>query len=61
MNFWIENKPLELKKVLERVNILIINDSEARELAKEPRITKAARIIMDMGPEVLIVKREKAL
>ena len=57
MNFWIENKPLELKKVLERVNILIINDSEARELAKEPRITKAARIIMDMGPEVLIVKR----
>ncbi len=57
MNFWIENKPSELKKVLERVNVLIVNDSETRELAKEPRITRAARIVMDMGPEVLIVKR----
>jgi sugar/nucleoside kinase (ribokinase family) len=57
MNYWIENKPLELKKVLERVNVLIVNDSETRELAKEPRITRAARIVMDMGPEALIVKR----
>jgi sugar/nucleoside kinase (ribokinase family) len=57
MNYWIENKPLELKKVLERVNVLIVNDSETRKLAKEPRITRAARIVMDMGPEVLIVKR----
>lgn len=57
MNYWIENKPLELKKVLERVNVLVVNDSETRELAKEPRITRAARIIMEMGPEVLIVKR----
>ena len=57
MNYWIENKPVELKKVLERVNVLIVNDSETRELAKEPRITRAARIVIDMGPEVLIVKR----
>jgi len=57
MNYWIENKPKELKEVLQKVNILIVNDSEARELAKEPRITKAARIVLDMGPEVLIVKR----
>ena len=57
MNYWIENKPLELKKVLARANVLIVNDSETRELAKEPRIARAARIVMDMGPEVLIVKR----
>ncbi|MBI4229051.1 MAG: sugar kinase [Deltaproteobacteria bacterium] len=57
MNYWIENKPLELKKVLERVNVLIVNDAETRELAKEPRMTRAARIVLDMGPEVLIVKR----
>jgi sugar/nucleoside kinase (ribokinase family) len=57
MNYWIENKPLELKKVLERVNVLIVNDSETRELAKEARITRAARIVLDMGPDVLIVKR----
>lgn len=57
MNYWIENKPAELKKLVERVNILIINDSETRELAGEPRIAKAARIVLDMGPQILIVKR----
>ena len=57
MNFWIENKLQELKKLLGRVNILIINDSEARQLSEEPLIARAARKIMDMGPEFLIVKR----
>lgn len=57
MNFWIENKLDELKEIISRVNILIINDSEARELAREPLITNAARKIMDMGPQRLIVKR----
>lgn len=57
MNFWIENKLDELKKLLGRVNILIINDSEARQLSEEPLISKAAKKIMNMGPEFLIVKR----
>ena len=57
MNFWIENKLQELKKLLGRVNILIINDSEARQLSEEPLVARAARKIMDMGPEFLIVKR----
>ena len=57
MNFWIENKIEELKKLLEKIDILIINDSEARELAGEPIIVKAARKIMELGPEMLIVKR----
>ncbi len=57
MNFWIENKLQELKKLLGRVNILIINDSEAKQLSEEPLIARAARKIMDMGPEFLIVKR----
>ncbi len=57
MNYWIENKPQELKEVLKHVNIFIVNDSETRELAKEPRIIRAARDVLDMGPEVLIVKR----
>ncbi|MGH7884787.1 MAG: sugar kinase, partial [Thermodesulfobacteriota bacterium] len=51
MNFWIQNKLAELKEIIGRINILIINDSEARELASEPLITNAARKIMDMGPE----------
>ena len=57
MNFWIENKLEELKKLLHHVDILMINDAETRELAGEPIIVKAARQIMNMGPKMLIVKR----
>lgn len=57
MNFWIDNKVEQLKELLGRVNILIINDSEARQLSEEPVMARAARKIMDMGPEFLIVKR----
>jgi len=57
MNFWIENKPEQLKKLLGHVDILMINDAETRELAGEPIIVKAARKIMELGPKMLIVKR----
>ncbi len=57
MNFWIENKPKELSETLKHVDILIINDSETRELAQEPFIMKAARKILDMGPKMLVCKR----
>lgn len=57
MNFWIEGKPKELKETLRHVDILTINDSEARELASRPNIYRAAQAILAMGPSVLIVKR----
>jgi sugar/nucleoside kinase (ribokinase family) len=57
MNFWIENKKQALLDVLKKVDILIINDSEARELGEDPGIAKAARNILDLGPKILIVKR----
>ena len=57
MNFWIQNKFDELKNLLNHVDILMINDSETRELAGEPIIVKAARKIRDMGPKMIIVKR----
>ncbi|MEW6507934.1 MAG: PfkB family carbohydrate kinase [Bacteroidota bacterium] len=57
MNFWIERAPDELLQVLKRVNILIINDSEARLMAKEPNLIKAAHKITKMGPEYLIIKK----
>lgn len=57
MNFWIERSKEELVKVLKRVNVLIINDSEARLLANEPNLIKAAHIISKMGPEYLIIKK----
>ena len=57
MNFWIEGKPEELKKTLERVDIFILNDSEARLLSGDPNLVKSARIIRQMGPKTLIIKK----
>ncbi len=57
MNYWIEGKKDELLEVLKRANVLIINDSEARLLAHEPNLIKAARLIREMGPEILIIKK----
>lgn len=57
MNYWIERTPDELRRVLKRVDALIINDSEARELSGEPNLVKAARRIQAMGPKLLIIKR----
>src|SRR5262245_56588726 len=57
MNFWIEKKPEALAKTLAQVDLLVINDSEARELAGEPNLVRAAASIRKMGPKTLIVKR----
>ena len=57
MNYWIEGTPDELRKVLARVDALVINDQEARELSGEPNLVKAARAIQQMGPKLLIIKR----
>jgi sugar/nucleoside kinase (ribokinase family) len=57
MNFWIEGKPQALAATLAEVDVLVINDSEARELAHEPNLVRAAAAIRAMGPKTLIVKR----
>lgn len=57
MNFWIEGAKAELLDTLKRVDVLIINDSEARELSGESNLIKASRVIRDMGPERLIIKK----
>ncbi len=57
MNFWIEGKPEALWKTLEHVDTLVINDGEARLLAGEENLVKAARSILSQGPKSLIVKR----
>ena len=57
MNYWIEGMKDELVELLKRVNVLIINDSEARLLSKEPNLIKAANMIREMGPEFLIIKK----
>lgn len=57
MNFWIEGAYKELLETLKLVNLLVINDSEARELSKEFNLVTAARKIMEMGPKILIIKK----
>jgi sugar/nucleoside kinase (ribokinase family) len=57
MNFWIEGKPAELDKVLKRVDALFINDGEARLLAKETNLIRAARKIQAMGPGTVVIKK----
>lgn len=57
MNFWISGQLEALKKTLERVQILLINDAEARQLSGEWNIVKAARAIRKMGPRTLIIKK----
>ncbi len=57
MNFWIEHTPDSLRDTLRRVDCLIINDAEARELSGEANLVRAARLIREMGPEILIVKK----
>ncbi len=57
MNFWIEGTPDALKQTLTRVDLLVINDSEARELSGEPNLFKAADKVRAMGPSSLIIKK----
>jgi sugar/nucleoside kinase (ribokinase family) len=57
MNFWMDSALDDLKKVIKRVNILTINDSEARQLSGEHSLVKAAHAILEMGPKYLVVKK----
>lgn len=57
MNFWIEGNNSELKKTLRLMDVLIVNDSEARLLACEPNLIKAAKHIIGMGPKIVIIKK----
>lgn len=57
MNFWMDTAMDDLQKVLSKVDLLMVNDSEARQLSGEYSLVKAARKIMSMGPKYLIIKK----
>lgn len=57
MDYWIRESPEELKKVLQRIEMLVINDSEARLLSGYSNIVQAARAILRMGPKMILIKR----
>lgn len=57
MNFWIEGEPKALAAMLARIDTLVINEEEARQLSGEHNVAKAARAVRAKGPKRLIVKR----
>src|SRR5665213_816693 len=57
MNYWMATAMDDLKKVLLKIDVLLINDSEARELSNEYSLVKAAKKILQMGPKFLIIKK----
>lgn len=57
MNFWMDIMMDELKKTLKLIDVLIINDEEARQLSGEYSLKKASKVIREMGPKYLIIKK----
>ena len=57
MNFWMDIAMDDLLEVLKKVDVLLVNDAEARQLSGELSLVKAAREIMKMGPQFLIIKK----
>ncbi|HYH85046.1 MAG TPA: PfkB family carbohydrate kinase, partial [Pyrinomonadaceae bacterium] len=57
MNYWITTVPREVEAAIREVDVVIINDAEARQLAGEPNLIRAARKILSWGPRALVVKR----
>ena len=57
MNFWMDTAMADLEKVLKKIDVLLVNDAEARQLSGEYSLVSAARAIMEMGPKYLIIKK----
>lgn len=57
MNFWINTKKDQLMNTLKKVDLLFINDAEARQLSKEENVFKAGKWILENGPKAVVIKR----
>ncbi len=57
MNFWMDVALPELEEVIGKIDVLLVNDSEARQLTAEYSLVKAAKKILTMGPKYLIIKK----
>ncbi len=57
MNFWIKGKNSELKETLKLLDVIILNETEARELTNEPNLICAGKSIMKLGPKIVIIKK----
>lgn len=57
MNFWIENKRKELIKLLKKIDLFLVNDSEIREFSGRANLLKAAGYVLSLGPKMVIIKK----
>lgn len=57
MNFWIESKKEALTKIIEKVDVILTNDAEARQFFGTPNLIKAGRAFLEMGPRACIIKK----
>lgn len=57
MNFWMETTMPDLERVLRKVDVLLLNDAEARQLSAQYSLVAAARTIMEMGPRYIVIKK----
>jgi sugar/nucleoside kinase (ribokinase family) len=57
MNFWIESRRADLMALLEKVDLITLNDAEARQLTEQANLVKAARWILNKGPRTVIIKK----
>ena len=57
MNYWIENKRTELLKLFKKIDILIINEAESRELTNQNNLIKAAKDLLKLGPKIIVIKK----
>lgn len=57
MNFWMDSAMPDLEKVLRKIDVLLVNDAEARQLSSQYSLVSAAKAIMEMGPKYLIIKK----
>jgi len=57
MNFWMDSAMPDLERVLKKIDVLLVNDAEARQLSSQYSLVSAAKAIMEMGPKYLIIKK----
>jgi len=57
MNYWISSKRESLVKAIEKVNLVVMNEGEARQFMDTPNLIKAGRMMLDLGPEFVVIKK----
>lgn len=57
MNYWIEHKRKSFKRLLDKVDIMLVNESEARQFTGESNLLRAAKLIIAMGPRAVVIKK----